>query len=354
MSSLKITIRERTEQMEQEHLSPFAAHSAATRGRKAPETPDPVRTEYQRDRDRIIHVCRAFRRLAHKTQVFISPHEDHLRTRLSHTLEVSQIGRTIAKALQLNEELTEAIALGHDVGHTPFGHAGEAALECAYRQYDPAAHFTHAEHSLRVVDELERDGSGLNLTYETRMGIVAHSKGESDLGQVLAEPGLTLEAMVIRLSDRIAYLNHDLDDCLRVGVLGQDELPQEILRVLGFRHSQRIGRMVTDIIENSYQQPRLGMSDEMREGTDALRAFMFESVYHREELLSECRKVQGIIDGLFSVYMTDDAALFEATRIVPTEAKLRARIVCDYIAGMTDRFAQAQYVKHFLPSAYPL
>ena len=351
--SLDITIRQRTEKLEQEHLSPFAAQSASTRGRQAPETLDAVRTEYQRDRDRIIHFCRAFRRLAHKTQVFISPNEDHLRTRLSHTLEVSQIGRTIAKALRLNEELTEAIALGHDVGHTPFGHAGEAALDCAYRQYDPAAHFTHSEHSLRVVDELERDGSGLNLTYETRMGIVAHSKGEADLGQVLAESGLTLEAMVIRLSDRIAYLNHDLDDCLRVGVLRQDELPQEVLQVLGFRHSQRVGRMVTDIIESSYEQPRLGMGDEVRQATDALRAFMFESVYYRDELLAECRKVQGIIDGLFSVYMADDAALFEAARIVPTEVGLRARVVCDYIAGMTDRFARAQYVKHFLPSAYP-
>lgn len=353
MSSLSLSIRERTEKMEQDHLSPFAAHSASTQGRPAPETRDPVRTEYQRDRDRIIHFCRAFRRLAHKTQVFISPSEDHLRTRLSHTLEVSQIGRTIAKALQLNEELTEAIALGHDVGHTPFGHAGEAALDCAYRHYDPEAHFTHAEHSLRVVDELERDGSGLNLTCETRMGIVAHSKGESDLAAVLAEPGLTLEAMVIRLSDRIAYLNHDLDDCLQVGVLTQEELPQAVLQVLGFRHSQRVGRMVTDIIENSFEQPRLGMSEEVRQATDALRAFMFENVYFREELQAECRKVQGIIDGLFGVYMSDDTALFETAKIVPADEKLRARVVCDYIAGMTDRFARAQYVKHFLPSTYP-
>lgn len=349
-----LTIRERIEQMEQAHLSPFAAHSVATQGRRAPETPDSVRTEYQRDRDRIIHFCRAFRRLAHKTQVFISPLEDHLRTRLSHTLEVSQIGRTIAKALRLNEELTEAIALGHDVGHTPFGHAGEAALDTAYRRYDPAAHFNHYAHSLRVVDELERDGSGLNLTYETRVGIQAHSKGEADLGQVLSEPGLTLEAMVIRLSDRIAYLNHDLDDCLRVGVLTQEELPQEVLQALGFRHSQRIGRMVTDIIEMSTDQPRLLMSDEVREASDALRRFMFDNVYHRPELLAECRKVQGIIDGLFEVYMTDDAALYEASGAVPIDAQLRSRVTCDYIAGMTDRFARAQYVKHFLPSGYPL
>ena len=347
------SIRERTEQMEREHLSPFAAYSADSQGRRSPETPDPVRTEYQRDRDRIIHFCRAFRRLAHKTQVFISPLEDHLRTRLSHTLEVSQVGRTIAKALRLNEELTEAIALGHDVGHTPFGHAGEAALDAAYRTHDLAAHFNHYEHSLRVVDELERDGSGLNLTYETRMGIVSHSKGEANLEQVLAEGGLTLEAMVIRLSDRIAYLNHDLDDCLRVGLLTQDDLPHEVLQVLGFRHSQRIGRMVTDIIENSTDQPRLQVSDEVREASDALRTFMFESVYYRPELLAECRKVEGIISGLFEVYMTDDTALFEADGDVPIDCQARARAVCDYIAGMTDRFARAQYVKLFLPSGYP-
>jgi dGTPase len=351
--SAQLSIRQRTEQMEQDHLSPFASHSAATRGRTAPETLDPVRTCYQRDRDRIIHFCRAFRRLANKTQVFISPREDHLRTRLSHTLEVSQIGRTIAKALRLNEELTEAIALGHDVGHTPFGHSGESALDEAYREYDPTAHFTHNEHSLRVVDELERDGSGLNLTYETRMGIRYHSKGEADLAAVLGEPDLSLEAMVIRLSDRIAYLNHDLDDCLNAGVLTQDELPEAVLQALGFRHSQRIGRMVTDIIDNSYEQPRLKMSDEVRQASDMLRAFMFENVYYRPELLNECQKVRGIIGGLFDVYMTDDAALFEAQGSVPTDCQQRARVVCDYVAGMTDRFARAQYVMHFLPSAYP-
>jgi dGTPase len=351
--SAQLSIRERTEQMEQEHLSPFAAYSTATRGRMAPETPDPVRTCYQRDRDRIIHFCRAFRRLAHKTQVFISPREDHLHTRLSHTLEVSQIGRTIAKALRLNEELTEAIAPGHDVGHTPFGHSGESALAEAYRRYDPEARFTHYEHSLRVVDELERDGSGLNLTYETRMGIRHHSKGEANLETVLGEPDLSLEAMVIRLSDRIAYLNHDLDDCLSAGVLTQDELPEDVLNALGHRHSQRIGRMVTDIIDNSYEQPRLKMSDEIRQASDTLRAFMFENVYYRPELLNECQKVRGIIGGLFDVYMADDAALFEAQGSVPTDCQQRARVVCDYVAGMTDRFARAQYVRHFLPSAYP-
>jgi len=345
-----MTIRERIENLEREHLSPCAALSADSRGRAVAESSDPVRTDYQRDRDRIIHLCRAFRRLAHKTQVFISPKEDHLRTRLSHTLEVSQIGRTIAKALCLNEELTEAIALGHDVGHTPFGHSGEAALDEAYRRYDPEARSTHYEHSLRVVDELERDGAGLNLTYETRMGIVQHSKGEADLEAVLAEPDLTLEAMVIRLSDRIAYLNHDLDDCLRMGVLRQDELPEDVLGVLGFRHSQRVGRMVTDVIGSSVDQAGISMSPEMMAATDSLRRFMFENVYLRPELMVEIKKVRGLVGGLFEVYMTDDAALLEATGLVPDEPGRRARAVTDYIAGMTDRFARAQYVKHFLPA----
>lgn len=348
-----MTIRERLEQWEQEQLSPYAALSINSRGRAATETPDPVRTDYQRDRDRIIHLCRAFRRLAGKTQVFFAPTEDHVRTRLSHTLEVAQIGRTIAKALRLNEELTEAIALGHDVGHTPFGHSGEAAVDEAYRRHDPQASFSHYEHSLRVVDELERDGSGLNLTYETRMGIVQHSKGEAELEAVLAEPDLTLEAMVIRLCDRIAYLNHDLDDCLRAGLLQQEEIPQDLMRSLGFRHGQRVGRMVTDVIDQSLDQPRIAMSAEMIAAMDMLRRFMFESVYLRPELLVEAKKVRGIIGGLFETYMTDDAALFEANMVVPEDVPRRARVVADYIAGMTDRFARAQYVKHFLPSAYP-
>jgi len=370
-----MTIRERTEQWEREHLSPGAMRSAESRGRRVPEQPDPVRTDYQRDRDRIIHQCRAFRRLAHKTQVFIAPHEDHLRTRLSHTLEVSQVGRTIAKALRLNEELTEAIALAHDVGHTPFGHAGEAALDEAVRQHDPEAGFNHYEHSLRVVDELERDGSGLNLTVETRMGIVQHSKGEADLAEILGEGAaclhrsamhetesasrsdagtrISLEAMVIRLSDRIAYLNHDLDDCLRAGVLRQEDLPPDMLRLLGYRHSQRVGRMVTDVITESLDQPRVNMSAEMIEAVDALRRFMFERVYYRAELRHEVEQVRGVIIGLFEVYMTEDEALFEAAGIVPEDTQRRVRIVTDYIAGMTDRFARAQYVKHFLPSGYP-
>ena len=349
-----MTIREHIEARERETLSPYAALSCNSRGRQAPTMPDPVRTEYQRDRDRIVHQCRAFRRLAHKTQVFIFPREDHLRTRLSHTLEVAQISRTIAKALRLNEELTEAIALAHDVGHTPFGHSGEDALDEAYRRYDPEAAFRHHEHSLRVVDEIERDGSGLNLTYETRMGITAHSKGDLDLEKVLDMPGITLEAMVVRLSDRIAYLNHDIDDCLRTGVLSQDDLPPLCVRELGIRHGNRVGRMVMDVIENSLDRPQLGMSAEMIRVTDCLKSFLWDNVYRRPELLAECEKVKGIVGALFDLYMHDDRALFADVGQVPREKTERARLVCDYVAGMTDRFATAQYIKYFLPSNYPL
>jgi dGTPase len=309
---------------------------------------------YQRDRDRIIHLCRAFRRLAQKTQVFFAPQEDHLRTRLSHTLEVSQIGRTISKALRLNEELTEAIALGHDVGHTPFGHAGEAALDEVYREYDANAGFTHYEHSLRVVDEIERNGSGLNLTYETREGIAAHSKGMRDLREALSPTGgLTLEAVVVRVSDRIAYLNHDLDDCLRAGVIHQDDVPPECLDALGRRHSERIGRMVTDVIELSLDQPRLGMSDEVAEATETLKDFLNENVYLGPRLQAEREKIRGIIQNLFHLYMSSDEALFAETGFVPSDLRLRARHVCDYVAGMTDRYARSRYLKHFLPAAFP-
>lgn len=349
-----MNIRERLEQLERQNLSEFAALSERSSGRNAHESPDPVRTCYQRDRDRIIHLCRAFRRLANKTQVFISPREDHLRTRLSHTLEVSQIARTISKALRLNEDLTEAIALGHDVGHTPFGHSGEAALDTAYRQHDADGEFQHARHSLRVVEELERDGAGLNLTIETRQGIVLHSKGQAELEEVMTgKRAGTLEAMVVSVSDRIAYLNHDLDDCLHAGLLHSHELPQETMATLGWDHSSRVGAMVEDIIANSIDSPVLRMSDGILAATDALHRFMYEQVYFRKELLDDRDKVLGIITGLFNVYMTSDQALFNACRYVPDDHQRRARLVCDYIAGMTDRFATDQYIAHFLPSKFP-
>ncbi len=348
------TIRERIERWEEQYLSPYAALSSRSRGRQRPEEPDPVRTCYQRDRDRIIHLCRAFRRLAQKTQVFFSPREDHLRTRLSHTLEVQQIGRTIAKALRLNEELTEAIALAHDVGHTPFGHCGEEALDEIYRKYVPSAGFRHNEHSLRVVDVLERGGRGLNLTYEVREGIVAHSKGAKPTKLILREDRpSTLEALVIRVADRIAYLNHDLDDCLRLGVLTESDLPKDVMDVLGWKHSDRVGRMVTDVIQHSLDKPYLDMSDEVAEATDALMHFMYENVYRSDLLEGERKKVKHVVESLFELYMEDDEALEEATGRVPETVEERARLACDYVAGMTDRFAREQYLRHFLPSGFP-
>ncbi|MCX7598897.1 MAG: deoxyguanosinetriphosphate triphosphohydrolase [Armatimonadetes bacterium] len=348
------TIRERTEAWEAEYLSPYAQLSAKSRGRLRPEEPCPVRTCYQRDRDRIIHLCRAFRRLAHKTQVFFSPREDHLRTRLSHTLEVAQIARTIAKALRLNEELTEAIALAHDVGHTPFGHCGEEALDVAYRAHDPDAHFHHAEHSLRVVDVLERSGQGLNLTHEVREGILAHPKALRSPSEYLSEgPAPSLEAQVVRVADQIAYLNHDLDDCLRTGVLREEDLPEEVLQILGRRHSQRVGRMVLDVIEHSLDSPRLAMSEEVAHASKVLMHFMDERVYHSPLLEDERRKVRGVVQQLFDFYMSSDEALRQVVGEPPGDQKLRARLVCDYVAGMTDRFAHAQYVRHFLPSGFP-
>ncbi|MFP4248447.1 MAG: deoxyguanosinetriphosphate triphosphohydrolase [Armatimonadota bacterium] len=348
------TIREQLEQMEREQLSPHASLAAETRGRARVVEPDPVRTEFQRDRDRIIHLCRAFRRLAHKTQVFISPREDHLRTRLSHTLEVSQISRTITKALRLNEDLTEAIALGHDVGHTPFGHAGEWALDETYRRYDPDAGFHHAEHSIRVLTVIEREGRGLNLTYETLEGIEAHSKGQADTGDSMAPPdGLTLEGMVVRLSDRIAYLNHDLDDCLRSGLLKLDELPASTVEVLGEVHSDRVGTMVEDVIAHSADQPALSMSEQVTSAMDELKNFLFERIYLGPPIMPAREKVFGIIERLFELYMEDDRAYADDIGSVPGFTKMRARAVCDYIAGMTDRFARDRYVEHFLPSGYP-
>ena len=349
-----MTIREQIEQRESEYLSQYATLSAASGGRARPEPPCPVRTIFQRDRDRIIHLCRAFRRLAQKTQVFISPREDHLRTRLSHTLEVAQIARTIAKALRLNEDLTEAIALAHDVGHTPFGHAGEASLDEVYRSYDPQAHFAHHEHSLRVVDVLERDGQGLNLSQETREGIVAHSKSMKDLQIDLEEATPpTMEAMVVRVADRIAYITHDLDDCLRTGFLSAQQVPTVVTKTLGARHSQRVGTMVRDLIEHSLDQPRISMSSRVLEAADALKDFLLEQVYQSPRLRQETDKVAGIIRSLFDLYMEDDHAFAEINSAPPSDPKKRARQVCDYIAGMTDRFARNRYLQYFLPAGFP-
>jgi dGTPase len=333
-----ITIREQYEQLERQILSPYAAHSADTRGRERPEEKDPIRTEYQRDRDRILH-SKSFRRLKHKTQVFINPEEDHYRTRLTHTLEVSQIARTIARALRLNEDLTEAIALGHDLGHTPFGHVGEQALDEVLKEFVPDAHFSHAEQSLRVVEHLENKGEGLNLTWEVRNGIAHHSKGRADLGIDLRGPA-TLEGKVVRIADRIAYINHDIDDAIRAGIISGDDLPEECVKVLGYRYSQRIASMVTDVIESSIGKSSISVSEGHRKAMNCLKDFLFEHVYVTDHPgIVELKEAGEMLKELFRRQMASVECGMRSAESLPE----RAREVCDFIAGMTDRYAQKVY-----------
>ena len=363
-------IRQMLEAREFATLCPAAAKSANSKGRQKPLAPDPLRTLWQRDRDRIIH-CKAFRRLKHKTQVFISPEFDHYRTRLTHTLEVTQIARTVARALRLNEDLTEAIGMGHDVGHAPYGHVGEESLDAAYRRHDEGARFRHYEHSLRIVDELENGGKGLNLTWEVRDGILHHSKGKSDLlaGESLdkwlqvGKPA-TLEGQIIRICDRVAYVNHDIDDALRAGFIEQAQLPRACLEVLGERHGERITRMVTAIIEASSeivdgerQATRIAMRDDVMEATDALKSWMFEHVYQINSADEEPR-VHHVINHLFDYFMGNPhkmrGNLCPATvgDWADLQQKELARCVCDYIAGMTDRFASQAFSDIFVPTSW--
>ncbi len=339
-----MTIREELEARELVFLSPRAARSAETRGRLRPEPEDDIRPAFQRDRDRIVH-CKAFRRLKHKTQVFFAPAGDHYRTRLTHTLEVSQIARTIAKALHLHDELTEAIALGHDLGHTPFGHAGEKVLD----QLAPGG-FAHDEQSLRVVDVLERDGDGLNLTWEVRDGIAHHSKGKS--GQPVGEPAdrraQTLEGQVARLSDLIAYVNHDIDDAQRAGILTPDDLPAPIAEVLGRSSSSRIGRMVGDVVESTLAAglSDVRMSEPVLAATLELRAFLFRTVYEDRRSVIQLRKASGILGGLWEkVHERPDR--FLDLRILERDGvDVAAR---DFLAGMTDRYAVTLFERLFIP-----
>ncbi|HEY3415856.1 MAG TPA: deoxyguanosinetriphosphate triphosphohydrolase [Armatimonadota bacterium] len=334
------TPREITEWWEGQMLAPQAMRSVLTRGRVQPDPPCPYRTEYQRDRDRILH-SKSFRRLAAKTQVFVQPRTDHDRTRLTHTLEVCQVARTIARALQLNEDLTEAIALGHDLGHSPFGHSGETALDAAYRDYDPAAHFRHSEQSLRVVEVLERDGRGLNLTWEVRDGIVHHSKGPADWPRAGAVAA-TLEGQLVALCDRIAYSSHDIDDALRAGLLRLEDLPADIVAKLGATHSTRLTVMVGDVINASHDLDGIAMSPEMTALTNALKDFMYENVYLSRSMAPDMRvHIRRVITDLFHYYMDHPAAVPGLAPDLPTTE--RARAVCDHIAGMTDNFAQQQY-----------
>ncbi len=338
-----MNLREQYEELEAKILHPKATLSSKTKGRLSPEEEDDVRTAFQRDRDRIIH-SKAFRRLKHKTQVFFSPQGDHYRTRLTHVLEVAQIGRTIARALRLNEDLTEAIALGHDLGHTPFGHAGEAIL----RELHPGG-FEHYEQSLRVVDILEKDGRGLNLTMEVRDGILKHSKGK---GQILRDDSLTLEAQIVRVADLIAYLNHDLDDALRARILREGDIPKDFIKTLGDRHSKRIDTMVRDVIFTTIERDyvSISLSEDMEECLYRLRDFLFERVYYNELVMREFKKAKSILESLYNHYLENPRLI--CPEDLP-EDELHRRI-CDFIAGMTDRYALHTFEKLFLPKSWAI
>jgi dGTPase len=331
------TPRERTEEIERATLAPHATLASDSKGRERDEPHDPLRTCFQRDRDRIVH-CKSFRRLKHKTQVFLAPEGDHYRVRLTHTLEVSQIARTAARALRLNEDLTEAIALGHDLGHTPFGHLGEQALTPFL-----SSPFRHNEQSLRIVEHLENDGRGLNLTWEVRDGIVNHTWS-------MPQPA-TPEAQAVRFADRIAYVNHDVDDAVRAGVLRPDELPADVLEVLGRTHSERIDRLVTDLVERTGDGPDLRLSDEVFRALDAMRDFMFERVYLRDEARSEQDKAISLVRTLFAHYLDHPEEVPQEYHRAPGDLPTR---VADYIAGMTDRYALRTYEQLFLPQGWLL
>ncbi len=331
-----ITIREELEQAEYRTLAPWAQKSAKSKGRFRPEEETDVRTCYQRDVDRIVY-SKSFRRLKHKTQVFLQPEGDHYRTRLTHTLEVMRISRTIARALRLNEDLTEAIAFGHDLGHTPFGHAGEKALSSI-----TGKHFRHNEQSLRVVDVLEKDGDGLNLTYETRMGILGHT------GERIPE---TLEGQIVRVSDRIAYINHDIDDACRAGVLKNSDIPREIAAVLGETHSQRINTLVQDIVEQSRDAAEIRRTPEIAQAMEQLRDFMFEHVYRNPVAKGEEHKARDIIGKLYEHYMAHPEEI-PADFQPQLDLEGIERTVCDYIAGMTDQYAVYKFSEIFIPAAW--
>ena len=333
----RLNIRQLTEEKE-ESLSPYAVKSKSSRGRLRYEEPCPIRTAFQRDRDRIVH-SKAFRRLKHKTQVFIAPLGDHFVTRLTHTLEVAQIARTIARALNLNEDLTEAVALGHDLGHTPFGHVGEDVLDELYPQG-----FRHNEQSLRVVDLLEKDGQGLNLTWEVRDGILNHSKTNVNiLGEDWGEVN-TLEGEVVKLADAVAYINHDIGDAIRASIISENDLPLSAATVLGYSHSQRINTMVCDIVGYSWAArggvamscPAIGMSPRILEATNTLRQFLFDRVYNQHSAEEEAEKGREVIRSLYEYFNNHEDKLPPEYSNYSDEIERR---VVDYIAGMTDQYA---------------
>lgn len=333
-----MNIRESLEQWEKEYLSPYASLSMNSKGRLKEEEPCDIRPVFQRDRDRILH-SKSFRRLKDKTQVFLTPEGDHYRTRLTHTLEVSQNARTIAKALQLNEDLVEAIALGHDLGHTPFGHAGERALDrvCPYG-------FSHSDQSVRTVDVLEKGGIGLNLTFEVRDGIKNH--------QTSGEPA-TLEGKIVRFSDKIAYIHHDMDDAIRGGILTERDVPKEIGDVIGYTTGERLDCFIHDLVTNSYGKNDIMMSESVAKAMKDLRRFMFENVYTNKNAKSEEAKAEMLMETLYDYYLKHfDKLPQEMKNLVDKNGDPKERIVCDYVGAMTDRFAIAMYEELYIPKSW--
>jgi dGTPase len=341
------TIREQLEAREREILAPQSAKSADTKGRLRSEGEDAIRPAFQRDRDRIIHT-KAFRRLKHKTQVFFSPAGDHYRTRLTHTLEVAQIARTIAKVLRLHEELTEAIALGHDLGHTPFGHAGERVLT----KLAPSG-FNHYEQSLRIVDVLENNREGLNLTWEVRDGIARHSKGKHGLpvGAPPEHRASTIEGQIARVADIVAYVNHDIDDAIRAGILDEANLPREAVRLLGHSPSERIGRMVTDVVQETIAGglSEIRMSHAVLEATLELRTFLFSAVYENQIATAEFAKAESILGGLWEKVTARPEDFLDLRTVNAEGVEVAAQ---DFVAGMTDRYAVSLFERLFIPKPW--
>ena len=323
-------------QMEQQFFSKYAVKSSETKGRAIYVEPCPLRTEFQRDRDRIIH-SKAFRRLKHKTQVFLSPEGDHYRTRLTHTLEVSQIARTVARALRLNEDLVEAISLGHDLGHTPFGHEGEKVLSKILGRP-----FEHNEQSLRVVDKLENDGAGLNLTYEVRDGILQH--------KISGKP-ITLEGKIVSYADRIAYVNHDIDDGIRAGILKEEDLPRDVVNVLGNKKGDRINSLVQNLVKTSYDKPYVKLDDEYENALKTLRTFMFTTLYQDKEAKQEEKKADRLIEFLFDYFMSGVGKMPVFYEKIANEEG-REIAVCDYVAGMSDRYAIKLFNELIVPKSW--
>ena len=348
-----MNIREEFEKREKSFMSPFGCQSAKSKGRQRQEAPCPIRTVFQVDRDRIVY-SNAFRRLKYKTQVFLSPLGDQYRTRLTHTLEVAEIARTIARAMRLNEDLAEAIALGHDLGHTPFGHSGEMALKEIF-----SSDFSHKEQSLRVVDILENNGEGLNLTHEVRDGIVKHSKG---YGKIIPddpnERADSVEGNIVRIADIMAYLNHDLDDAVRSGVISPEQVPESCNKVLGLTHSERANTMIKDLVYSTYTRDgelHLNMSDEVYSAMTALREFLYENVYRSPQVHNEFVKAKKILSELYACFLNNKKMLHKELKAMNMarcnhHSQTEERCVCDFIASMTDRYALELYQKIFFPS----